>query len=595
MKVLNLSFTLVSVVIIGTLPNLSNSSEVESSSPLRKDDRHRRRDDYRYQHRRRQLNFNLGQYADPRSEITKQQSDAVYSASDGGEELLLSPRPNILFLLLDQWRPDWDGQHPNTRTGPLPLNMPFLDDMARRGARFTQAYVPSPFCGPSRACLAFGKEYDSTGVMDNKRWPVDHTQWTTVYKLLRDEGGYHTMSCGKDDFYEWDYNFPKYANNPNNMPLMDLGFSDAIRSDGKVRVAKDADELFKNEAYRTFLNGITVTKDDGTEINARQAYKGCMTGLGVSDGCDATSFQNEIYPDDFVRDKAIELLNRKPAGKPWFMQVNFPGPHPPIVSTSRMAASVIERKWPDPINNPGFMRCPQQTQMLKLNNRGQILPPQIDGRCNYAAELENLDALMFSIVKHVEEMGELKNTLVIVAGDHGENLGDNGESGKGMPWHASVSTPLFIMGPGVRVGRVHDCPVSTLDLGGTWLEYAGIGNVGPRMGMTTTSLRSILSQDMSLPRRSYVSSGYLEWRTVIKEMPTSPEDQSITSYKLICCKSARGMKGAPKSATPFPKGAPWHVMLYDTIRDPDDLIPLDQLRPDVIAELLPLLPEGWCR
>jgi len=568
--------SLAAVAVIGTLlPTLASSQEEQSSSLRRKDNE---------RGQRRQLNLN--QFHDPRSEFVKQQSDAIQHNAN-------SARPNILFLLLDQWRPDWDGQHKDTRTGPLPLNMPFLDEMSRRGTHFTQAYVPSPFCGPSRACLAFGKEYDETGVMDNKRWSVDHTQWTTVYKLLRDDADYHTMSCGKDDFYEWDYNFPKYANNPNNMPVMDLGFSDAIRSDGKVRVAKDADELFKNEAYRTYLNGITVKKDDGTDINARQAYKGCFIGKGAPDGCDATSFQNEIYPDDFVRDKAIELLHRKPAGKPWFMQVNFPGPHPPIVSTSRMAASVMERQWPDPINNPGFMRCPQQTQKFKLNNQGQILPPQIDGRCNYAAELENLDALMFSIVKHVEEMGELDNTIVIVAGDHGENLGDNGASGKGMPWHAAVSTPLFIMGPGVRHGRVHEGPVSTLDLGGTWLDYAGVSNMAP--GMTTSSLRSILAQDMSLPRRPHVSSGYLEWRTVIKEMPTSPEDPTLTSYKLICAKSPKGMKGAPKSATPFPPEGPWHIMLYDVTRDPDDLLPLEQFRPDVIAELLPLLPEGWCR
>jgi len=588
MKALHLYLASV-VVAIGTLPILSTSEEAAgSSSSLRQ----RRSDDDSRQRHHRQLNINLGQYVDPKSELIKPQSDAIQQQE---EQPPIIPRPNILFLLLDQWRPDWDGQHPNTPTGPLPLEMPFLNEMARRGTRFTQAYVPSPFCGPSRACLAFGKEYDETMVPDNKRWSLDHTQWTTIYKLLRDEGGYHTMSCGKDDFYEYDYNFPKYAVNTNNMPLMDLGFADAIRSDGKVRVAKDADEVFKNESYRTYLNGITVRRDDGTEINARQAYKGCMVGKGVQDGCDASSFQNEIYPDDFVRDKAVELLNRKPADKPWFMQVNFPGPHPPIVSTSKMAASVMSRKWPDPLNNPGFMSCPQQTKRFNINNAGQILPPQIDGRCNYAAELENLDSLMFSIVKHVEEMGELDNTIVIVAGDHGELLGDNGASGKGMPWYAAVSTPLFVMGPGVRHGRVHEGPVSTLDLGGTWLDYAGISNMASNMGMTTASLRSILAQDMTLPRRPYVLSGYLEWRIVVKEMPTSPEDQSMTSYKLICCRSGKGMKGSPRTATPFPSGAPYHIMLYDTIRDPHDLVPLDQSRPDVVAELVPLLPEGWCR
>mmetsp|Transcript_28278 Transcript_28278/g.60715 ORF Transcript_28278/g.60715 Transcript_28278/m.60715 type:complete len:592 (+) Transcript_28278:65-1840(+) len=575
------------IVAVGTSPVSSSTHE----------DSDRRRRGRRQQ--RRRLQIDLNQYADPQSKFIKQTEAAVHHQSEGGMPST-SSRPNILYLLLDQWRPDWDGHHPDTRTGPLPLNMPLLNEMGQRGTRFTQAYVPSPFCGPVRSCMAFGMEYDATGVPTNSEWSEKRApgifQRTTTYKLLRDEGGYHTMTCGKDDFYEWDIKFPKYAiKKPKRTPVVDLGFADAIRSDGKVRVAKLSDERCKDEPYRTFLNGITVKTDDGTEISAREAYKGCMMWhLGAKNRCDATSFQEEIYPDDFVRDRAIELLDRKPADKPWFMQVNFPGPHFPIVSTSRMAASVMDRQWPDPIDSPGLLACPQQNKRFQRKNRGQILPPQMDGRCNYGAELEHLDALMFSIVKHVEEMGELDNTIVIVAGDHGENLGDNGASGKGMPWHASISTPLFIMGPGVGEGKVHEGPVSTLDLGGTWLDYAGVSNLGP--GMTTASLRSILAGYMTDTRRPFVSSGYGDWRAVIKEMPTSPEDPTITSYKLICWKSGKAWKkGAPRSATPFPSGAPWHIMLYDTIRDPDDFEPLDQSRPDVIAELLPLLPEGWCR
>lgn len=67
------------------------------------------------------------------------------------------PRPNILYLLLDQWRFDWDGWHPQTPTGELPLNLPFLREMGENGTRFVQAYVPSPFCSPSRACMAAGR------------------------------------------------------------------------------------------------------------------------------------------------------------------------------------------------------------------------------------------------------------------------------------------------------------------------------------------------------------------------------------------------------------------------------------------------------
>ena len=81
---------------------------------------------------------------------------------------------------------------------------------------------------------------------------------------------------------------------------------------------------------------------------------------------------------------------------------------------------------------------------------------------------------------------------------------------------------------------------------------------------------------------------------VVKEMPTSPQDPTLTSYKLICCK-ARLCYGAPKTATPYVEGQPWHMMLYDAMRDSFDMEPLDQTRPDVVAELVPLLPDGWCR
>ena len=148
----------------------------------------------------------------------------------------LDRRPNILLLLLDQWRYDWDGHHPRTPTGPLPLRVPFLERMGRRGVRFDQAYVPSPFCAPSRACVAAGREIDEVGVVTNhvNSFPTDAA---TIYRLLRDGGGYRTMTAGKDDLYQGDVNFPfvpvEYGE------TMDLGFSDAVRTAGKVKITRN--------------------------------------------------------------------------------------------------------------------------------------------------------------------------------------------------------------------------------------------------------------------------------------------------------------------------------------------------------------------
>ena len=431
---------------------------------------------------------------------------------------------------------------------------------------------------------------------------------------------------------------------------MDLGFTDAVRTAGKVKITRDLrsrpdrSDRRLDEPYRLFLEGTTMTMLNGTDINARRAYVACVRGLGPEGGCDSSSFNEETYPDAFVRKIAIDMLDRIPESgstsstgstgstgssdrQPWFLQVNFPGPHHPIISTANMAKSVMDRTWPPPFDvdepEPGrwsLASCPQQ-QLLVGRNDDADVGPQVGGRCNYGAEIEYIDELMQTIVDKVEAMGELDNTIVVVTSDHGDDLSDHGSTGKGKPWRGSVSVPLFVSGPGIRAGAVHEGPVTTLDLGGTFLDFAGVDELAP--GMTTASLRSILEQDgdgdegtvVAAPEteiaegdgasstttsrgisrsRSHVSSGYGTWRMVVKEMPTSPVDPTPTSYKLICCK-AEQCPGAPRTATPYVEGEPWHILLYDAVRDPFDMEPLDVKRPDIVQELLPLLPEGWCR
>ncbi len=34
------------------------------------------------------------------------------------------------------------------------------------------------------------------------------------------------------------------------------------------------------------------------------------------------------YEDNWVNPRTIQMIDRKPEGVPWFLQVNYPGPHP---------------------------------------------------------------------------------------------------------------------------------------------------------------------------------------------------------------------------------------------------------------------------
>ncbi len=71
-------------------------------------------------------------------------------------------RPNVLFLLADQWRAQATGYSgdPNART-------PHLDRLARESARFTNAVSCCPVCSPYRACLMTGRYPLSHGVFLN--------------------------------------------------------------------------------------------------------------------------------------------------------------------------------------------------------------------------------------------------------------------------------------------------------------------------------------------------------------------------------------------------------------------------------------------
>ena len=99
-------------------------------------------------------------------------------------------RPNILFILTDQFRFDCLSamNHPVVQT-------PNLDALAADGVLFTQAYCASMACGPSRSCMFTGRYGDTHHVYRNCT-PLDPPAFPVLPELLRD-GGYDTALVGK--------------------------------------------------------------------------------------------------------------------------------------------------------------------------------------------------------------------------------------------------------------------------------------------------------------------------------------------------------------------------------------------------------------
>ena len=130
-------------------------------------------------------------------------------------------QPNFLFLLPDQWRPDWLPGNPK-----IPIKLPHIQALAARGMRFHKVLCASPLCAPSRACLATGREYKNANVATNQfDFPLDQK---TYYQSLQ-KAGYHTMACGKVDLHkktlDWGLDGQRL--------LKEWGFSAGIDNAGK--------------------------------------------------------------------------------------------------------------------------------------------------------------------------------------------------------------------------------------------------------------------------------------------------------------------------------------------------------------------------
>ena len=381
-------------------------------------------------------------------------------------------RPNILFCFPDQHRPDFVAGDDD-----LPVRTPYLDELAARGVRFTRAHCASPLCAPSRACLASGKPYDYCRVPDNSAdYPLDQP---TVYQALRDSG-YHVAGAGKFDLHkatlDWGLDGKRL--------LTDWGFSDGIDNEGKWDGVRSGAETPMGP-YMAYLHerGLAAAHVKDFQQRNRQ------------DCVHTTPLPEEAYCDNWVANNGAGLLRNFPKDRPWFLQVNFTGPHDPWDITYRMQSRWYGVEFPPPVDS---------TQ-LNAGVHSAI-------RRNYAAMVENIDRQMGMLIDEIDSRGELDNTVVIWSSDHGEMLGDHNCWGKSVWFQPSVGVPLVMAGPGIEQGAVSDALVQVHDLAATWLDFAGVAPLaGP--DVDSRSLRPLLT-GAETAGRPHLISGLRKWRMV---------------------------------------------------------------------------------
>lgn len=174
------------------------------------------------------------------------------------------------------------------------------------------------------------------------------------------------------------------------------------------------------------------------------------------------------------------FLAERPEGSPFCFWFGTNDPHRPYVKGAGAAAGLS----PDAVTVPPYL--PDTPEV-----RGDIV--------DYRFEVERLDRETGELLARLERLGELDNTLVVMTGDNGWPF----PRGKATLYDAGWHVPLAIMwkAGGVAAGRVHETPVSLIDLAPTFLQAAGVKALPAATGL---SLLPLLTTGRRLGREAVV-------------------------------------------------------------------------------------------
>lgn len=361
-------------------------------------------------------------------------------------------RPNIVFIITDQQRFDTI-----RALGYEYMDTPHLDRLVNEGVTFTNCHVSAPSCAPSRASLFTGYYPHTTGILRNA------DVWNHSWIELLAESGYTCINVGK--MHTYPYHSP-------------LGFHERYVVENKDRYLE---ERYYFDEWDKALHARGLVKQQRELYRKRDDYDRC---LGAFDW----ELPEDMQSDMFVGNTALWWINEKPKPDgPLFLEIGFPGPHPPYDPTPEHAARYMERDLPlSPVTQEELDSQPRAFQEMRQHNVEvdhdsvvHQLEPSVEDRhrqrAYYLANVTMIDQKIGEILTALDEKGYLDNAVVIFTSDHGDCLTDHGHSQKWTMYDVITRTPTIVWSPGRFPEGVRDDGLcQQMDLGPMILELAGV-------------------------------------------------------------------------------------------------------------------------
>lgn len=362
-------------------------------------------------------------------------------------------RPNVLFILSDDLRPDLSCYGSYVET-------PNLDRLAESGVRFANAWVQYPLCNPSRTSMLTGRHPTTTGALSNRNYFRDaYPDMVTLPQLFK-HAGYDTLRIGKV--------FHDSADDP---PSWTYG---AARASG-ARPSSN----YTMDMHRTNSDRIITLAGNG-----------------------------ETHSDFKVADTAIARLHEYARNtKSFFMTCGFSKPHSPPTAPKKWFDSLPLSTIPLPVDFKPEADATPEFPAAALPRNGDLF---IGRKASEAQAKEMIQAYQASVkwvdwnagrvLTALRETGLDKNTIIVFWGDHGYHLGEKGKWSKhGSIFNLGLRVPLIMAGPGISMGGTSQRVVQSLDIFPTLAELCALSAPSNIQGRSLVPLLRSPSADWDHP------------------------------------------------------------------------------------------------
>lgn len=448
-------------------------------------------------------------------------------------------RPNILFIEVDDLTAKYLGYF-----GAEFARTPNIDELAASGVVFSNAVVQGTMCTPSRNSLITGLYPHNLNLYDN--WDITALPkgiWTFPKALQKE--GYRTFWVGKNHVLPNRKGIK--AENPidymNKGMQIEMGFDDVYQSKGRYMVMEMAIKFNKEEGW-----------EEGIDTYGDFLFQNNLMDTFLEEGNDTpTSLDPDTeYMDGHFTTIAIEKMRKYSEEAPFFMWVNFSGPHGPFNIPKEYLNMFNIKDMPE-IINPRYENfdIPEKLRprLNTMNNRITAIY-----RKQYSASIAYMDGQVGRLIDFINTSKYSDNTVIVFFSDHGIMTGDHCLLGKGTLFKEVLNPSLIISYPNEYKAQWVTTPVELLDLGKTVIDIAGANEKTLNQTPNGNSLLPLLNGEGRFKGSGFGFSEIKDFRSVFNG-----------DYKYI-----------DNSETP---------LLFNLKVDPDETINILEKEPKMVAYL----------